>query len=249
MSTWLLIRGLTRETRHWGAFPGQLEEALPGAEVRALELPGNGAQNGLRSPASVGAMAAHCRGEAARLGLAPPYHLLAMSLGAMVAAAWAQAHPEEVAGCVLLSTSFGAFSPPWRRLRPRSWPVLARILLARTAKGREGLTFDLTCAHREGRSQVVEAWAGIQASRPVSPANGLRQLTAAARFRAPRVAPVPTLVLAGAGDQLVDPRCSEAIAHRWQCPLELHPSAGHDLTQDDGAWVADAVRRWLEREP
>ena len=38
---WVLLRGLTREARHWGGFPERLGAAL-GVEVHCLDLPGNG---------------------------------------------------------------------------------------------------------------------------------------------------------------------------------------------------------------
>jgi pimeloyl-ACP methyl ester carboxylesterase len=244
MSTWILLRGLARESRHWGGFAEVFAGAFPDSRVLALDLPGNGALNGQRSPASIQALAAHCREAAARLGAAPPYHLLALSMGAMVAVAWAERHPEEIAGCVLISTSFGSFSPLRHRLRPRSWPVLLRILVTPGAQAREQRVLELTSGRPAAHARVLEAWTAIRRSRPVSAANGLRQLLAAARYRAPLAAPVPTLVLAGAGDRLVDPRCSMAIARRWQCPLGLHPEAGHDLPLDDGVWVAREVREW-----
>jgi pimeloyl-ACP methyl ester carboxylesterase len=199
----------------------------------------------MRSPASIAGMAEHCRAAAAGLGLAPTYHLLAMSMGAMVAAHWAERHPGEIARCVLISTSFGGFSPLWHRLRPRAWPVLLEILLAPTAERREGLVLEITSGRAQTQGQVVRDWTAIRRSRPVSAANGLRQLIAAARFQAPPAAPAATLLLAGAGDRLVHPDCSRAIARRWGCPLRIHPEAGHDLPLDDGAWVAGAIRAWL----
>ena len=42
MSTWIFLRGLTRESGHWGTFTAQFEKAMPGCEVVALDLPGNG---------------------------------------------------------------------------------------------------------------------------------------------------------------------------------------------------------------
>jgi pimeloyl-ACP methyl ester carboxylesterase len=163
----------------------------------------------------------------------------------MVASAWSREHPGEIAGCVLISTSFGRFSPPHHRLRPRAWPDLLKILLARSAEGRERRILGLTSGLARDRSQVVAEWAAIRRSRPVSARNAFRQLLAAAAYRAPLAAPVPTLVLAGRGDRLVDPRCSGAIARRWHCPMVLHPEAGHDLPLDDGAWVVAAIRDWL----
>jgi pimeloyl-ACP methyl ester carboxylesterase len=82
----------------------------------------------------------------------------------------------------------------------------------------------------------------------VSRVNVIRQLAAAARYQAPAGAPLmPVLLLAGAGDRLVSPRCSEALARQWSAPLAVHPTAGHDLPLDDGAWVAGQVKGWIDR--
>lgn len=246
MSTWILLRGLMRERRHWGSFPGLLEKALPGACVVAVDLPGNGDLHALRSPTHLEDMVWHVRREMARLELPPPYHVLAMSLGAMVAAAWAEARPEELAGCILINTSFGGLCPLHHRMRPRAWPQLARFLLARSDLERERVVFGLTSRKPASAPEVVEAWTAIGAFRPVRRVNALRQMIAAARFRAPAAPRVPTLLLASAGDGLVDPRCSEAIARHWGCRLAMHPSAGHDLPLDDGEWILRQIRAWRE---
>jgi pimeloyl-ACP methyl ester carboxylesterase len=245
MSTWVLLRGLTREKGHWQAFPQQLAEAFPEFRVVCLELPGNGELHALRSPSTVAGMAAHARAKLRCLGLPPPYHLLAMSMGAMVAAAWAEEHTDEIRACVLVNTSFGAFSPLHHRLRPRAWPVLLRVLLARSEEAKERLIFALTTRLAQPASSFITAWADFRRARPVSLANAVRQGLAAARFRAPEQPPAPTLLLAGSEDGLVDPRCSMAIASRWGCAIALHPTAGHDLPLDDGAWVATQARGWL----
>ena len=57
MSTWVLLRGLTRESRHWGEFPARLQSRFANSNVVALDLPGNGRLNAQRSPASIEAMA------------------------------------------------------------------------------------------------------------------------------------------------------------------------------------------------
>ena len=245
MSTWILLRGLTREKWHWQRFPKQLAEGLPDARVIELELPGNGELNGMTSPLNIAAMASHCRAELAYLEIPPPYHLLAMSMGAMVATAWAAGHPEEVAACVLINTSFGAFSPIHQRFRPQAWLALMRFLFTRSEQEREALIFDLTTRLVDPSAPVIDEWAAIRRSRPVRPWNAFRQLIAAARFRALSNPPARTLLLASAGDRLVDPRCSMEIARRWHCALAIHPTAGHDLPLDDGPWVAKEVRDWM----
>lgn len=245
MSTWILLRGLTRESRHWGDFPELLRAEITGARVIALDLPGNGDLNAMTSPATILDMASLCRAQLARQGVPPPHRLLALSMGAMVATAWAEKHPAEIDACVLINTSFGPFSPLHHRLRPRAWPLLLRLLFARTASRREEIVFRLTSRLAYPSQRLLDEWMAIRHSRPVRMTNALRQLIAAARFRAPVSAPVATLLLTSARDALVDTRCSTEIAHRWNCTISVHPTAGHDLPLDDGAWVANTIREWL----
>ncbi len=248
MSTWIFLRGLTRESRHWGDFPAVFRGEIADAEVVAPDLPGNGRLNHLRSPASVEAMADYCRADLLARGVRPPYYLLAMSLGAMVAVAWAQRHPQEVRGCVLINTSLRPFSRLHERLRPRNYPALLKlaVLGGSDAEAAERSILRLTSRCRGDGAAILAAWIAWRREHPVSRANALRQLLAAARYRAPAQRPaVPLLVLAGAKDALVDPRCSQRLAQRWQAEFAAHPDAGHDLPLDAGAWVARQVRRWL----
>ena len=126
--TWVLLRGLMRDSRHWGAFPQAFAQAFPEAPVVRLDFPGNGSRHRERSPTRVEAMVEDARAELRRRGLPPPYRLLAMSLGAMVASAWAHRHPQELEACVLINTSLRPFSPPHWRLRPAVWPQLLRLV-------------------------------------------------------------------------------------------------------------------------
>lgn len=248
MPGWIFLRGLTRESAHWGGFVGDFERAMPGHSVTALDLPGNGLLHALRSPASVAGMVAACRGELARRGMAPPYYLLAMSLGAMVATEWARVAPHEVRGCVLINTSFKPFSPFYRRLRPRNYAALLGLVLRPAAAEQvERVVLRLTSNRPAEHGAVIGEWARVRLARPVSAPNALRQLAAAARYRAPPAAPAPVrmLLLGSQRDGLVHGGCSVAIANAWQVPLRLHPVAGHDLPLDDGPWVVDQVRRWV----
>ncbi|MDD5249962.1 MAG: alpha/beta hydrolase [Rhodocyclaceae bacterium] len=248
MSTWIFLRGLTRESRHWGDFPAVFRAAVGDAEVAAPDLPGNGQRNDLPSPASVEAMAESCRADLLARGMRPPYYLLAMSLGAMVAVAWAHRHPQELRGAVLINTSLRPFDRLHERLRPASYPALLKLaVLGGSADAWERSIFRLTSRCRDDAAEIVAHWSAWRRERPVSRANALRQLVAAMRYRAPAQKPaVPLLVLAGARDALVDPRCSQRLAQRWQAAFAMHPAAGHDLPLDDGAWVAGEVRHWLQ---
>lgn len=244
---WVLLRGLTREARHWRRFPQRLGAAFPGAPVTCLDLPGNGKLNGLESPRSVEAMADHCHAEMHRTGIAPPYRVLAMSLGAMVAVAWAQRYPGDLAAAVLINTSLRPFSPFHHRLRPAIYPLLLRFFGNR-ASDRELETAILKATTRlvPDPAAVIEQWLQWRKENPVSRRNLLNQLLAAARYRAPRRrSPANLLLLAGAGDQLVDSRCSLQLAAQWAAPIAVHPVAGHDLPLDDEAWVLAQIGVWL----
>jgi pimeloyl-ACP methyl ester carboxylesterase len=247
VKTLILLRGLTRESAHWGRFPDLLTELIPGLRVVPIDLPGNGSANTLRSPSRVDGMARAARQEVHRLGHAPPYHVIAMSLGAMVAVEWAAQDPGELGGCVLINTSLRPFSPWHRRLRPANYATLLRVALGiDSEQWREQAIVRLTTRLTGSPSALAEAWVAIRRERPVSTGNALRQLLAAARYRAPRVPPdVPLLILSSRGDQLVDPDCSRQLAGAWNVSSAEHASAGHDLCLDDGPWVADQVQRWF----
>ena len=195
----------------------------------------------------MGEMAESCRAELLARGIAPPYHLLALSLGAMVATAWAAHHPEEIRGGVLINTSLRPFSPFYQRLRPRNYPALLHLAFSGHDEERqEELILRLTSNTGVARNAVLAQWIAYQHECPVTCRNALCQLLAALRYRAPADAPAaPLLLLCGGGDRLVDPRCSQRLAQQLRAPLATHPTAGHDLTLDDSRWVAEQVRDWL----
>ena len=253
MSTWILLRGLTREGRHWGSFPEQLgvEAGFNGDanSIALLDLPGNGRENGLSAPLDVADMVEFVRARAADAGLLPPYRLVAMSLGGMVATGWAQRHPEEIERLVLINTSMRPFSAMSERLRPEAWPALMRVAASWANPMKcETIVHDLTCNRVDTQSDDIAAWTAIRQSAGVSAANGLRQLWAAARFRADSHAPAcPTLLLSSRADRLVDPVCSTRIAARWGTAHAVHAWAGHDLPHDDPVWTSKAIADWLRK--
>lgn len=246
MSAWILLRGWAREARHWGDFIPALEAAVVPNGVRTLDLPGTGRLRSQRSPLTVPGIVERCRQVLAKLDVRPPYKLLGQSLGGMVAIDWAARHVGEVERCVLLNTSARPFCAFHERLQLGRWATLLRILLTRDAEAREGAILALVSADAGRRAEARALWKRYAEDAPLGLGNVLRQLIAAACYRAPERPPgVPVLLLASRGDRLVDPRCSENLAGRWNVPLRVHPAAGHDLALDAGAWVADQVAGWL----
>jgi pimeloyl-ACP methyl ester carboxylesterase len=250
MTTWVLLRGLMREARHWGEFPQLFQNELGAQNIVALDFPGNGKLHVQVSPGSVAEMADYCHARLMQLGYTPPYNVLALSLGAMVAVAWSDRYPSELDKMVLINTSLSPYNPFYHRLRPENYPALLRHLLFGSAVQRERLILELTSSltgNAERKQAILDQWSSYAREYPITGANILRQLRAAASYRAaPKAPSAPVLLLAGLQDRLVDVKCSLALAHRWDCAIRLHPTAGHDLPLDDGVWVSKQVKDWLD---
>jgi pimeloyl-ACP methyl ester carboxylesterase len=246
---WVLLRGLTREAGHWGDFPARVQRVWPQARIVTPDLPGAGASRAMRAPLQVAAMAAHVRAQLQAQGLVPPYRLFGLSLGGMVATHWALAWPQELTHLVLASTSMRPLGRLHERLLPGCWPGLLGALCAGSEAAAERCILHATSARADALEGVLDDWVAVRRARPVSRANGLRQLWAAARYRLPDGArpAMPVLVLAGAGDRLVDPVCSQRLAARWGCGFALHPWAGHDLPLDDADWVCERLRECCDQ--
>jgi pimeloyl-ACP methyl ester carboxylesterase len=193
-------------------------------------------------------MVEDCRAQLQLLGIAAPYDVLAVSLGGMVAAQWALMWPDEVERMVLMGTSMRPLSPFYERLRPANYLPLLQLLFGASPEHWEQEILRMTTRHPP--YDVLTDWVQLRQRNPVSAANALRQLVAAARFSLPTAmamepqsAAKPVLLLAGEGDGLVSAKCTLALARHWNCDAVLHSTAGHDVTLDDGPWVAAQVRR------
>jgi len=235
---WLLLRGLAREQRHWGSFRGELQKCIDG-RVACLDLPGSGTEHARPSPATIAGIAEDVRARFSPDG--GRWGLCAVSLGGMVAMQWCAAHPEEFAAVVLINTSAANLSAPWRRMRLAVVPPVLRALAERDPARREERILKMTTRLRGELPAVAREWAGFHAERPMARANVLRQLLAAARFRAPDGLQMPALVVSGAHDPLTDPQCPQRLAQRFGARLAVHPQAGHDLATDDPVWLATQI--------
>lgn len=249
-SPWVLLRGLSRESGHWGVFPQQLQAELraldPAAHVLTLDLPGTGTLRRQASPTQVSAIVEACRAELNARGVRGPLSLVGMSLGAAVLTDWAQRHPDEVDAGVLINPSLRPFSELFRRPRPLTNLGLLLLSLSRfSARAREARVLSLTTQLTPPQT-VLDRWVELQRQRPLGLRNTARQVLASMRYRASRTRPAaPVLLLCSKGDRLVDWRCSQAISRAWGAPLRLHTQAGHDLPLDDPQWVARSVAEWL----
>jgi pimeloyl-ACP methyl ester carboxylesterase len=250
-ASWLLLRGLSREQRHWDGFPEVFASRVIGSRTFTLDFPGTGTEHRRATPANVPDIALDLRTRwlALRERVDGPWGLLAVSLGGMVAMEWCSAFPDDFSRLVLCNTSAANLSPPWKRMSLRVVPSVVRLLLSRDPVARERRILQITTRRLADVAPTARRWAGYQRDLPVTRVTVLRQLWAGLRYRAPARMQVPTLVLAGALDPLTHPDCPRTIAGHFAAPCEVHPSAGHDLATDDPTWVADRVQAWVAAPP
>lgn len=245
----VLVRGLAREAGHWHELDQRLLEHFAEAAIERHDLPGNGARWRERSPLDIAAMAADLRARVWASDRRPPV-LIAISLGAMVCLEWLRRWPADpLVALVAINTSAGKLCTPWERLRLGAWLSTARTLVERDPVNRELGILDLTTSeHRQDRA-IAQRHAGFHRERPIRRINVIRQMIAAAGFRVERApSGTPVLLLSSACDRMVDPRCSVKLAKLLNARLEVHPSAGHDLSLDDPSWCVERTRVWLAEQ-
>ena len=257
-----LIRGLARESRHWGDFVADLETAYAASgrnvRVETIDLPGCGRHSEMRSCTTVQATADFARekmkdilAKEAQAGIEPAAHrrLVSISLGGMVGVSWMARFPNDYHSAVLINSSFRGLSKATQRLRWDSWWRIPPIVGERNVVEREKKILNWVSNRTDRRQEVLDSWVQIQLTRPVSTPNLALQLTAASMFKAPdkgaQNAVFPKLlVLCSRQDRMVHPECSQAIADRYKAPIIFHPTAGHDLPLDAGPWVATMISEW-----
>lgn len=236
------LRGLVREAGHWSGFLESFASAFPDIEAIPLDLPGNGVHFREKSPLSVKEMADAVRRDFLNRKGEENY-LFALSLGGMIGLEWLHHWPADLRGAVLANTSVRGLSPLHQRLRPGNLPRIMRMFFSADPFFIERSILEMTSERTDRFSELTEAWVKIHQEHPVSVANALRQLLAAACFHPPGEKPlVPILILNGAADKLVNPTCSKALAEHWKLTLQAHPGAGHDLTLDAPEWVIDQLK-------
>jgi len=235
-NTWIMLRGLGRESAHWMDFVSLLRQHIPQQRIECIDWLGNGEYTHLRSPCTISEGVAHLRNVCAERKLPPPYVLVGISMGGMAAIDWLAHFPEEISHVHAINTSIGGISYWYERLRFGS--MLKLLTAAHTLRSRENMVAELTLSPDVACDEIVKTWLDIANRRPVSRANMLRQMWSAARFSVRKPVHTERLGLyVSDGDRLVSPKCSRDIAWLWNVEIVAHPAAGHDVPLDDGQWL------------
>lgn len=241
--TWILLRGLGRETGHWAGFVDKFQTQFSGDRVLAIDYPGVGTRKSERAPLSIDGLA---DAVAVAIPTFEPQNTVVIghSLGGMVALSMAYKFPE-LRGVVLINTSASNVSSWHERMVAPAMLQMAEIFALTDPKAREERVLKLVSRQPQSHGDILHKWIQLAQERPIDRQVVLKQLWASARFKTPKTAPkVPVLIMAGMGDSLVSPGCSQALGERLGTAVKFHPWAGHELTIDDPTWVLSELRTW-----
>lgn len=240
----VLVHGLAYDRFGWGRLPELLAERF---RVVLLDNRGVGESDAPAGPYTVAQLAEDVLAVLDDAGIERT-NLFGVSLGGYVAQEVALAHPERVERLVLCSTA-----PGGARAHPmpqRSVDVFARYptmereaglrLFVENSLGDRGVAeepqlVEEIFAYRLEHAPAVEAWQA--------------QAAAGATYdNSDRVSgiDVPTLVLHGDGDHVVDPRNAEVLGALVPgARVEVVPGRGHLLIWEDSERVAQLVTEFL----
>lgn len=246
MQNIILLRGLVRESRHWGDFPAKLSKALNDIDVLTPEIQGVGKYIEKESPDNLIDMIEFMR-EQIKDQLNGNSTLVAMSLGGMIAKQWSEKYPDDFKNMVLINTSFKGMNPIYHRLRPNAILQFLNIFLTPHVALREKKILDLVSNVKAKREETHPLWVKIQKESPVSRKSFINQIKAALKFSPASEKPkIRTLLVASKKDRLCDVLCTTKLSHKWDLPLKLHQSAGHDLPMDDPDWLIKKINEFIQ---
>jgi 3-oxoadipate enol-lactonase len=224
----VLLRGLGRTVRHWGKLLDLLADRV---RVVVLDNRGVGRSSAPLPPYDTGVMASDvaCVLDHAKIASAAVFGL---SLGGMVAQKFALLYPERASKLVLGCTRAGGGSG-----RPTSLLTVMRLGAALALPEARALAHTasvvLAPEFLAKNPDVVAEWQRIAREQPTRRRGYLGQIGAALRHDASRELGrlrVPTLVVSGDADRLIDVENSQELARLIPgARLEILKGAGHDL--------------------
>ena len=240
----VLVHGLAYDRAGWGRLPDLLAERF---RVVLLDNRGVGESDVPAGPYAVAQMAADVVAVLDDAGIART-NLLGVSLGGYIAQELALTYPERVAKLVLVSTAPGG---PKAVPMPQAtqdvfarYPTMERVaglrMFVENSLGERGVhelpdLVEEILQYRLGHAPTVDAW--------------LAQATAGATFDSfDRIGAigVPTLVIAGGADVVVDPRNAALLGELIPgARVEIVPERGHLLVWEDSERVAELVTEFL----
>ncbi|MBT3647716.1 MAG: alpha/beta hydrolase [Flavobacteriales bacterium] len=247
-----LLRGLTRESGHWGQqFFQYVKEEFLNAKITTLDLPGAGVhfqeKAGLTVSKLMEFMKVHSQEEIeATRG---QNIIMATSLGGMVATEWISKYPEDFQALIMIRASFKGICSFSERVNPKIRMELLSVPFTLKMVKKEERLLRINSNDTTGFGDNLKEWKEIQVLRPMSTANLIRQTIAGLRYAPPTHFPeIPTLVVGSFSDRLVQPGCIVKVRDHFGGDIVWNDVSGHGIPIDQPEWLVDNVKNWLDFE-
>ncbi|MEK6554461.1 MAG: alpha/beta hydrolase [Bdellovibrionota bacterium] len=242
---WIILRGLSREARHWRDFTDRLKVASE--DVYALDLPGFGTEKERSCPMTIKGNTEDLRErwlEIKKANNANPdeeWGLLGISLGGMVALDWTHRYPYDFKRLVVINASSKDTGSNIQRFSLFAWFKSILALMKKDPYQAEKEVLMMVSNLKQNDEVILKEFAEIAKESKITLKKIASQLMASSQFVLPQSLKVPVLILASIKDHMVDVRCSKMMAERLKAQIKFHPTAGHDLTLDDPNWCVEKI--------
>lgn len=235
----LFIRGLTRESRHWGGFEQKFQKKYPEAKVFSIDLPGAGTYFEQTSPSNLDDYVFFLR---EKLGPNIPVVCIGISMGGMIALRWAELFPDEINKVFAINSSAKNLSSASERFNLSEYKKILGIFLSVDPRLKEERILALSTEMLKISDNLLDQFGSFQKTNPVSLRSSINQLWAASTFSIDHPLKCEVVIISGARDRLVSKNCSKALSVALGARLIVHPEAGHDLPLDDPDWLLSELR-------
>ena len=186
---WIFLRGLVRGRGHWADFPQKFQMKFPQDTYEMIDLPGNGERFRETSPKKMLDYVQVVRSRSVAIREGKKVHLLALSLGGMVAVDWMNHYGDEIEKTFLVCTSAANMAHFYERFRPENYLKLLSLVKVHTASEYEEKLLDIIANNRDRRQDLLSQLVHYSARYPMSRKNFLRQIFAASKARFPEGKP------------------------------------------------------------
>lgn len=240
-----LLRGLSRESEHWGDFGVFLNANFPKSSIHYIDMPGAGIYHQSKSPTNIPSIVETLRSK--ELVQTTNNLLIASSLGGMVALEWISKYPNDFQFATTICSSYKGICNPLERFNLKfTFPVLT-FLLSSNVRRREKIILRINSNHEAIRQDLIEKWVDIQHKRKLTKLNFMRQVLAGLRYAPvnPSIS-IPLLIIGSKKDELVKPNCIVKTHEQFGGTLKWHETAGHCVPIDEPKWLSDTIYEWLK---
>lgn len=244
-----LLRGLTRESGHWGQpFLDALKQQVPNARIFLLDLPGSGKYVDENASFDIKEMVDFMKVEVDSINAKYDGDNLicATSLGGMLATEWVISYPNDFQGLVFIAASFKGICDLNERVQKQVRKDMFKVMFSKSIEEKEKLIVRINSNHPENYDSVTKVWVQVQQERPMKKKNIFKQAIAGMLYSTNGKKPeVPLMIIGSEGDRMVCATCTEKIHQEFGGTKVMHPDAGHGLPIDEPMWLAEQISIWI----